>query len=61
MAELSERWDRTAGDAPAAERRATLDALRECVLERNYINNLIATIEREGAATPAEGGNQTPH
>jgi len=50
VAELSERWDRTPGDAPAAERRATLDALRQCVLERNYINNLIATIEREGAA-----------
>ena len=45
-----ERWDQTAADAPAAERRATLNALRECVLERNYINNLIATIEREAAA-----------
>ena len=56
VAELSERWDRLAADATAPERRATLDALRECVLERNYINNLIATIEREGAATPAEGG-----
>ena len=53
VAELSEQWDRQAGDAPAAERRSTLDALRECVLERNYINNLIATIDREAAATPA--------
>jgi hypothetical protein len=34
-------------NAPAAERRATLDALRQCVLERNYINNLMGTIERE--------------
>ena len=47
--QLSEQWDRLAADAAAAERRATLTALRECVLERNYINNLIATIEREGA------------
>jgi len=29
--------------------RATLDALRERLLERNYINNLLATIEREVA------------
>src|SRR5688572_13118975 len=47
VSELSQRWDSLAVDAPAAERRATLDALRECVLERNYINNLMATIERE--------------
>ena len=30
-----------------AERRAVLDALRERMLERNYINNLLAGIERE--------------
>ena len=48
--ELSERWDRQA-DAPSAERRATLDALRETLLERSYIQNLIATIEREMAET----------
>jgi molecular chaperone HscB len=47
VTDLSEQWDRTAADAPAADRRATLDALRECVLERNYINNLMATIDRE--------------
>jgi len=46
LRELSERWDRQA-DAPSAERRATLDALRETLLERSYIQNLIATIERE--------------
>jgi molecular chaperone HscB len=60
VAELSARWDRLSGDAGAAERRATLDALRECVLERNYINNLIGTIDREAAATPAEGGHSDP-
>jgi molecular chaperone HscB len=50
VAELSARWDSLGGDAAAPERRPTLDALRECVLERNYINNLIASIDREAAA-----------
>lgn len=44
--ELSDKWDRQEG-VPAAGRRATLEALREQLLERNYITNLIATIERE--------------
>jgi molecular chaperone HscB len=61
VAELSDRWDQLPDDAAAPARRATLDALRECVLERSYINNLMAAIEREtpsvpGGATPAEGG-----
>src|SRR5687768_16450748 len=42
--ELSARWDSQEHDAPA-ERRATLDALRDQLLERHYITNLIATIE----------------
>ena len=46
LKELSARWDSQDG-APPAERRATLDALREQLLERSYINNLLATIERE--------------
>jgi molecular chaperone HscB len=46
---LSERWDSEA-DSPAADRRKTLEALRERLLERNYINNLLATIEREVAS-----------
>jgi molecular chaperone HscB len=48
LRELSARWD-TAVDrqAPDAERREVLTALRERVLERNYINNLLAGIERE--------------
>jgi molecular chaperone HscB len=50
VSQLSERWDALAADAPAAERRDVLDALRQCVLERNYITNLIATIDREAAA-----------
>jgi molecular chaperone HscB len=47
--QLSEQWDRQES-APAAERRATLDALREQLLERTYINNLLAVIERETAS-----------
>jgi molecular chaperone HscB len=46
--ELSERWDRQDTASPA-ERRATLEALREQLLERNYINNLLAAIDREAA------------
>jgi molecular chaperone HscB len=46
--ELSEHYDRQAG-SPAPERKATLAALREQLLEQKYIANLIATIEREVA------------
>jgi molecular chaperone HscB len=46
--ELARRWDTFAADAP--ERKATLHALRERLLERNYINNLLATIDRERTA-----------
>jgi molecular chaperone HscB len=48
--ELSAQWDSQLESAPAADRRATLEALRERLLERNYINNLLATIEREVAS-----------
>jgi molecular chaperone HscB len=40
LQELSARWD-------AQQDRATLEALRDRMLERNYINNLLATIDRE--------------
>lgn len=46
---LSGVWDSQEG-APAPKRRGTLEALRERLLERNYINNLLATIEREAQA-----------
>jgi molecular chaperone HscB len=46
--ELSARWDAQVS-ASSAERRATLEALREQLLETSYIKNLIATIEREVA------------
>jgi molecular chaperone HscB len=49
LQELSARWD-SQESGLAAEKRATLEALRERLLERNYINNLLATIEREVAS-----------
>ena len=62
---LSTQWDSQAESATPAERRATLDALRETLLERNYINNLLATIAREGSGLSALGSgpqanNQEP-
>jgi molecular chaperone HscB len=53
LQELSAQWDSHGEHAPAAETRATLEALRERLLERNYINNLLATIEREGSGLQA--------
>jgi molecular chaperone HscB len=50
VADLCSRWDALSMDTPATEKRAVLEALRQCVLERNYINNLIATIDREAQA-----------
>ena len=48
LEQLASQWDalvnRGAGDA---EKRAVLDAIQERFLERNYINNLLAGIERE--------------
>jgi molecular chaperone HscB len=45
---LAAQWDALADGSP--ERQATLHALRERLLERNYINNLLATIDREQQA-----------
>ncbi len=45
---LARDWDALVDrDAPAGERRPVLEALRARILERNYINNLLAGIERE--------------
>ena len=46
LQELAARWDSQEG-AAAPEKRKTLEALRERLLERNYINNLLGTIDRE--------------
>jgi molecular chaperone HscB len=48
LKELGERWDRV-DPKNAAERRATLEALRDRLMERSYIANLIGTIAREAA------------
>ena len=47
--DLSLRWDALGEDSGAdgSEREAILRALRERVLERNYINNLLEGIDRE--------------
>ena len=48
LSELSARWDAIVdGGAGAGNRTEVLDALRERLLERNYINNLLEGIERE--------------
>jgi molecular chaperone HscB len=48
LEELAARWDALVdAGAPAPERRSVLEALRERMLERNYISNLLAGIERE--------------
>ncbi|MGH9237904.1 MAG: Fe-S protein assembly co-chaperone HscB [Vicinamibacterales bacterium] len=52
LGELAARWD-SQEQATAGERRATLEALRERLLERNYINNLLATIDREASSLHA--------
>ena len=46
--ELSARWDALVdAGASGPDRRDVLNALRDRVLERNYINNLLAGIQRE--------------
>jgi molecular chaperone HscB len=48
LEQLSDEWDALVErGAPVADRRPALQALREQMLERNYISNLLAGIERE--------------
>ena len=49
LQELAARWD--AGESDG-DRRAILEALRDRFLERNYIANLLAGIERELSTSP---------
>lgn len=64
LEELSAKWDGLLeGDSASdAERREVLNALRERMLERNYINNLLATIDREvaGSGLSALGSGPEP-
>jgi molecular chaperone HscB len=55
LKDLSQRWDSLPVDAPPDEKRRTLEALSERLLERNYINNLLAAIDREGSGLRASG------
>jgi molecular chaperone HscB len=49
-AELVARWDALVDrNAPPSERRPVLEALKALLLEKNYVNNLLAAIEREAA------------
>jgi molecular chaperone HscB len=48
---LFAEWDSLIGKPADADRRVVLGALRDRMLERNYINNLLAIIEHEVADT----------
>jgi molecular chaperone HscB len=51
LEDLFAKWDALLDrSASIVERRPVLEALRERVLERNYINNLLAGIEKEMSA-----------
>jgi molecular chaperone HscB len=58
IAELMKRWD-TQFESQSPERKATLEALRERLFERKYIDNLLATIEREAAEVRPEAAQVT--
>ena len=48
LGELSAQWDALVDrDASPDDRRSVLAALRDLLLERNYIHNLLAGIDRE--------------
>jgi molecular chaperone HscB len=52
LKDLSAQWDALDAATSGSERRTVLSALRDRMLERNYINNLLAGIERELTLTP---------
>ena len=54
LRELFEQWDATANDDTSG-RSTVLHVLRDRMLERNYISNLLATIDREATG---HGGPQ---
>jgi molecular chaperone HscB len=60
LQELMARWDSQDG-ASGSDRRPTLDALRERLLERNYINNLLAAIDREAASAAGAAASGDIH
>jgi molecular chaperone HscB len=51
---LAGKWDEASAEPlDSPKRRPVLEALRARILERNYISNLLGTIEREGVAPEA--------
>ena len=56
LRDLSAQWDAGRDKLPA-ERKKILEALRERLLERNYITNLLASVDREAAGI---GGEDAP-
>jgi hypothetical protein len=60
LQKLSARWDALVTGSPDLRaRRDVLEALRERVLERSYINNLFEGIERELAASSSPDAAST--
>ena len=58
LQELSARWDALAdAQAPARERQVVLEALRDRMLERHYISNLLETIEGEMGGASSAGSD----
>ena len=52
LEDLTRRWDALVGqDVPRQQRRDLLEGLKTLLLERNYINNLLAALEKEAAET----------
>ncbi len=50
--DLARRWDALVDENASREvRRPVLDALKTLLLERNYISNLLAALDKEAAAT----------
>jgi molecular chaperone HscB len=50
---LSTRWDAAVDAGRDSDARSVLEKLRDRLLERHYINNLLSTIDREAAAGAA--------
>jgi molecular chaperone HscB len=61
---LAAQWDALGNQASPEDRKAVLNALRDRMLERNYINNLLGSIDRElsgsGLQAPGSGPEAKP-
>ena len=57
--ELAARWDALADGGDASGRVAVLDALRDRLLERTYLDNLLTGIDRELGVTDLEPASRS--